>query len=122
MDSSDIAWYIASRDGGNKQLVKLQKGATKTGLGLDDIRAVVFPLPTLLEQVVIVSEIERHFSIADEMEQAVEQSLKQSDRLRQSILKQAFEGKLVPQDPSDEPAEKLLERIKSEKATLNRRG
>ena len=38
--------------------------------------------------------------------------------MRQSILKKAFEGKLVPQDPNDEPAEKLLERIKAEKAKL----
>ena len=49
------------------------------------------------------------------MEKVTEQSLKQSERLRQSILKKAFEGRLVPQDPSDEPAEKLLERIKREK-------
>lgn len=52
------------------------------------------------------------------IEQGIEQTLKQADRLRQSILKKAFEGKLVPQDPSDEPAEKLLERIKAEKAKL----
>jgi len=44
-------------------------------------------------------------------------SLKQAERLRMSILKRAFEGKLVPQDPDDEPAEKLLERIKKEKRT-----
>lgn len=70
----------------------------------------------LQEQSIIVEEIERHFSIADQIEQTIEQGLKQSDRLRQSILKRAFEGKLVPQDPADEPAEKLLERIKAEKA------
>ena len=40
----------------------------------------------------------------------------QAERLRQSILKRAFEGRLVPQDPADEPAERLLERIKAEKA------
>jgi len=46
--------------------------------------------------------------------------VRQAERLRQSILKRAFEGRLVPQDPNDEPAEKLLERIKAEKA--NREG
>jgi len=52
----------------------------------------------------------------EEAEKVVEQSLRQAERLRQSILKSAFEGKLVPQDPNDEPAEKLLERIRAEKA------
>ncbi len=74
-----------------------------------------FPLPPLPEQHRIVEEIERRFSVADEVEKAIDNSLKQAERLRQSILKKAFEGKLVPQDPNDEPAEKLLERIKMEK-------
>ncbi len=73
------------------------------------------PIPSATEQHKIVEEIERRFSSADEVEKVVEQSLKRAERLRQSILKRAFEGKLAPQDQSDEPAEKLLERIKAEK-------
>jgi len=76
---------------------------------------VLIPLPSFVEQLKIVEEIERRFSVADAIEKTVEQSLKQADRLRQSILKRAFEGKLVPQDPTDESAEKLLEQIRAEK-------
>ena len=76
----------------------------------------IIPLPPLLEQLKIAEEVQRSFYIADEVERATEQSLKKAEFLRQSILKVAFEGKIVPQDPSDEPAEKLLERIKEERA------
>ncbi len=49
------------------------------------------------------------------MEQTIEESLQKAEALRQSILKRAFEGKLVPQDPSDEPAAELLARIRAER-------
>jgi len=81
-----------------------------------DIKKFDLLIPPLDEQKAIVSEIERYLSITDEIEKIIDTSLRQAESLRQSILKQAFEGKLVPQDPNDEPASILLERIKAEKA------
>ena len=84
-------------------------------------KLAMMPVPfcALAEQQKIVEGIESCFSVADEIDATIEVSLKQSERLRQSILKQAFEGKLVPHDPEDEPADKLLERIKAEKMKIN---
>ena len=72
-------------------------------------------LPPLSEQHRIVAEVERRLSVIDELEAVIATNLKRADRLRQAILKRAFEGKLVPQDPTDEPASILLERIRMER-------
>jgi type I restriction enzyme S subunit len=71
----------------------------------------VFPLPPLAEQRRIVAEVERRLSVVSALEATVAANLRRAERLRQSILKRAFEGKLVAQDASDEPARALLERI-----------
>lgn len=77
------------------------------------LRAHVIPLPPLAEQQRIVAEVERRMSVLDHLEATVTRSLARCAQVRQSILKLAFEGKLVPQDPADEPASVLLEKIHS---------
>jgi len=79
------------------------------------LKALSVPLPPQAEQHFIVDEVERRLSVVDKLETTVEANLKQADSLRQSILKRAFSGKLVPQDLDDEPASMLLERIRAER-------
>jgi type I restriction enzyme S subunit len=65
-------------------------------------------LPPLAEQRRIVAEVERRLSVVAEVEATVAANLKRAERLRQSVLKRAFEGRLVPQDPSEASVEALL--------------
>lgn len=74
------------------------------------------PVPSLEEQEKIIEHIDDAMSVIDSFEREIEQGLAKSETLRQSILKKAFSGQLVPQDPTDEPASVLLERIRNEKA------
>lgn len=98
-------------------LLKNTRGSAMVNISsVKDLRQFPLAISPFAEQQRIVEEIERHFSVVEQIEKTIEQGLIQSERLRQSILKKAFEGKLVPRDPNDEPAEKLLERIKAEKA------
>ncbi|MFA5032292.1 MAG: restriction endonuclease subunit S [bacterium] len=98
----------------------LGSGSTFKEISKDSIANITIPFPPIPEQHKIVEEIEKRFSVADKVEKTVDENIKQANRLRQSILKKAFEGKLVPQNPNDEPAEKLLERIKIKKVKQGR--
>jgi type I restriction enzyme S subunit len=91
-------------------------GGTMDILNLTILKALPVPLPSPQEQDAILRGIDRRASIADQMFGGIEDDLVRAAHLRQSILKRAFEGALVPQVPSDEPASLLLERIKVQKA------
>jgi type I restriction enzyme S subunit len=95
------------------QIRNRQYGVTKKGLGLEDVKSLSVPFPPMIEQLHIVGEVEQRLSYIKVLEKLIDIDLKESTRLRQSILKHAFEGNLVPQDPNDEPASVLLERIRS---------
>jgi type I restriction enzyme S subunit len=93
-------------------------------ISLSDLREFHIPLPPLNEQMRIVVEVERLLSAVTVADDGANLNRRRLTRLRQSILKWAFEGRLVDQDPSDEPASVLLERIKAERAattTSNRK-
>ncbi len=79
-------------------------GAGREGLPKYNLEQFVIPLPPLSEQQRIVSKLDKLMQYCDKLEQSIDQSLQQAESLRQSILKRAFEGKLVPHDPNDEPS------------------
>jgi type I restriction enzyme S subunit len=113
--SSKFLVYLLRSNSFRAKIIQSSSQVTITNINQTSLRKLLIPIPSLTEQQVIVSEIERLFSIADEVEKTIETSLKHAETFRHSILKRAFEGKLVPQDSTDEPASVLLERIKSEK-------
>jgi type I restriction enzyme S subunit len=112
----DYLKYALMSPRARESIVRKPRGVGMNNVSLGDVRDLVCGLPSQDEQSAVVGEIERRLSVVDAEEKAIEAALKQAARLRQSILKRAFEGRLVPQDPSDEPAERLLERIRVEKA------
>ena len=86
-----MAWYFRS-DFGQADLLKNKRGAGKLGLGLEDIRGVKVPFVSEAEGSRILERIEQRFSACEQMERTIETALRQSEALRQSILKKAFEG------------------------------
>ncbi len=95
---------------------KIRTTAGQSGVSGEDIKNIPVPVCCLEEQLEIVQELESKLSEADQLDQTLASALQQADALRQSILKKAFCGALLPQDKNDEPAAALLERIRAGKS------
>ena len=89
------------------------EGGNQPNLNLSKVRKITIPVPSIEEQTEIVRLVEQYFALADTLEKHMANAKARVDNLTQSILAKAFRGELVPQDPNDEPADKLLERIKA---------
>jgi type I restriction enzyme S subunit len=106
------------------ELDKLKTGISDSGLNLtqDRFSELLVPFPTPGEQAAIVEAVEDQLSVIEHLEADLETKLKSARTLRESILRHAFEGKLVSQDSSDEPAAELLKRITAHREDRARHG
>ncbi|MCW5547516.1 MAG: restriction endonuclease subunit S [Opitutaceae bacterium] len=118
VDSKFIAFWIASQTCQN-WLSGVAKGVAYTGINIEDLRLLPVAVPPLPEQQEIVRRVEALFALADKIEARYAKAQAQVDRLTPSLLARAFAGKLVPQDPADEPAAMLLERIRARKGGIS---
>ena len=111
LNTSDYLLYLLKSDYIKEECDNLATGTAQKTVGLEILRSFLLPIPPLAEQHRIVAEIERWFSLIDQIEQSkddLETTVKQA---KSKILDLAIHGKLVPQDPNDEPAIELLKRI-----------
>jgi len=95
---------------------RIAAGGVQPNLNLGLIREMCVPMPPLVEQAEIVEMVDRLLSVQEQLVEEGKKSVRRGARLRQAILRRAFEGKLVPQDPKDEPASELLAKIRARRA------
>lgn len=104
--------YWNSPQGRQRAMAKAASTSGLYTLSAAKVSQLPVPLPPLAEQEAIVAEVEQRLSVIAALDDYIQASIKRAGRLRQSILREAFAGRLVPQDPDDEPASVLLERIR----------
>jgi len=112
-----LAWLLSPAGRAAIERVASSTSGLHT-LSISKVGRLVVPLPPLSEQTRAFDEIDAKLSLVEAVVDSVLRDLRKCSRLRQAVLKWAFEGKLVNQDPNDEPAERLLARIRAERAAL----
>ena len=103
-----------------RRMTRRMTGTAIKRIILRRIRTAEFPLAPLNEQNCIVTKIDELFSFADQIEESVKKARKRVEMIEQAILVRAFRGELVAQDPNDEPASALLERIRARRSKKHR--
>lgn len=96
----------------------IKTAAGQHGISGGDLKAIPFPLPSLPTQKRLITKVRMHLATISVIERELIRATSMIDRLDRAILDKAFNGQLVPQDPNDEPASKLLERIKAARAAM----
>ena len=114
----ELLFHYYFWQGKTEHLRNINQGAAQPNLNTDLIKEIFFPVCSPSEQKAVTQKLEAVLSEADQLDQTITTSLQQAEALRQSILKKAFAGLLVPQDPHDEPASALLARIKAGRAGI----
>ena len=94
---------------------RVGSGNNQKALNKERVSNLPIPLPPLDEQIVVVQELKKLLSVIEQLDREIGNQLASASSLRQSILKKAFSGRFVPQDPHDEPASVLLDRIRAER-------
>ena len=105
-----------------KRFIDMAEGGAQPNISRQKIITTKFSVPPFNEQRLIVEEIRRYFSLIDIIETEQESLNQLSEQLKKKVLEAAMQGKLVPQDPSDEPASVLLGKIRAEKQRLYEAG
>lgn len=117
-----LEMYLIAPDGGRKQIDKAIYGAGRPHLSFDQIEAFMIPIPPPAESAEILRRVSDALSGAADTVAMLNEEAADTVRLKQSVLKSAFEGRLVPQDPADEPASALLARLKASMGITAPRG
>jgi type I restriction enzyme S subunit len=115
-DPESIAYLRLVLRGKRADLIAAGQGGAQPNISQAILRRLVIPMPPLEDQERIVAEVEARVTAIDALHGTIERAMRRSTSLRRAVLERAFRGELVPQDPSDEPASVLLERIRAERA------